>query len=404
MYEIWGFGSFFRAKERPNDVDIVIKYKKSGSKDLLYHLFYDFMQKAREAYRKEGYDDSRFPTPKDALSYCLSASREWKFHPDFDSKYELEFPSDEAMRASVISILDNWIEGITWNMIYKETVPIAAYTRDVLTRRVIQRDLPGIRVSPGGFVEVGERPPIWPDKLHLIWSKENPDVRKNLEKAFEQPNLHDTLLQDLQNISMQLEPLKVQLQKDEHVFRLLSASKIWFSNEKELESWIEDTEKSFKETLNEDQKVLLANTPEDFGDMTDKNKETIRQVLFRNSKYKEMPDDKLGELVESKRQELKAAHAKEEVLRNALYRLQDLKAKEKAGNELSEEQKIWRLTLDESITLWTLEKTNKKIADEKTIRQYLQDLGMKEDTIETIKHPGSTTWYNVKRKRHLRDV
>lgn len=72
VYEIWGFGSFFRAKERPNDVDIVVKYKKSGTSDLLYHLFHDYMEKAIETYRKEGYDDNRFPAPKDAwFTVCL---------------------------------------------------------------------------------------------------------------------------------------------------------------------------------------------------------------------------------------------------------------------------------------------------------------------------------------------
>lgn len=325
----------------------------------------------------------------------MSTLKEWKFRPDFNSKNEVKFPSDEALRSPIIGIFSNWIEGITWNMIYKEPVHVVAYNWDVLTRRVIQRGLPGINISPFGLVEIGEKPPIRADKLHLIWSKENPDVTKNMEKAFEQPNLHDTLLKDLQNISMQLEPLKVQVKQEEHIFRTLSESGLRFSDEKELDSWVEATEKSFKETLSEDQKVLFASAPGVFDGWTssiskdeyDKRKVAVRLMLFGDDRYKEMPDEKLGELVESKRNELKETIRQLEVFRTALKAIARWKRE-----KLYEVSWFAKWPMDSWIAMETLQNVRKDFVSEEKIRENLRILGLPEDRVLPEKGYGKTEY------------
>ena len=60
--EVWGFGSFFRLKESPQDLDLAIKYSRGD--DTLWRGFHEEMEKGiHMAWDKR----ADYPAPSDAL-------------------------------------------------------------------------------------------------------------------------------------------------------------------------------------------------------------------------------------------------------------------------------------------------------------------------------------------------
>jgi hypothetical protein len=126
IYEIVGFGSFFRLKERPGDVDLLIKYSNINS---IYDLFKQIMDNVVELYKE---DPEKFSMPIDALANYINVHRN-----------SLPFLSE------YVNVFCSWIENITWGMISRQYPQNLAYNYEDINKKSITKKFAQHKNSDG---------------------------------------------------------------------------------------------------------------------------------------------------------------------------------------------------------------------------------------------------------------
>jgi hypothetical protein len=178
--EVYGFGSFFRGKAQPRDVDLVLRCLLEDTAD--FQLFSTLLDKATY-----GGFSSDFSTPQAALLHV------------FDQHYSSLLPGVINVTAQR-RLFEEWIEGYTWGMLFDTTFHRQLTLRSAteIARRLIKRHLPNLNV------------PMWlsPDRpidkcglnagfAILVWSREKPDIRANVETALTQDQRQLSVLAEL---------------------------------------------------------------------------------------------------------------------------------------------------------------------------------------------------------------
>lgn len=168
VLEVRGFGSFFRGKTKPRDVDLVIR-RAGDTAD--FRLFSKLLDKATYGrYSRE------FSTPQAALLKV------------FDQHYSHFLPGMIDMTAQR-HLFEQWIEGYSWAMLYDTTIHrhITLRSSTEIARRLMKRHLPNVNIP----MWLGPKEPIEKCGLHagftvLVWSREKPDIQANVETALAQ--------------------------------------------------------------------------------------------------------------------------------------------------------------------------------------------------------------------------
>lgn len=162
--EIRGFGSFFRGKPNPHDVDLLIKA------DTRIHLpEFDSFIKFLEAIRYDDNLDPQFATPHDAIAELVSNGD----------------PRTKIIEGCDIERLKRWVAPYSWNMLRPQTMAAesAFDSPRGYTKRLIKSALPNINVLEFMMPDEGDK------LLGLrcgftvsVWSTERPDTAANLKE------------------------------------------------------------------------------------------------------------------------------------------------------------------------------------------------------------------------------
>ncbi|QDT24353.1 hypothetical protein [Gimesia chilikensis] len=201
--EILGFGSFFRGKRNPNDIDLIFRIPKE-------HLpeFDEFVQLLYEI-RNDWDLEERNANPHDAL---------------------VELRTNEDQRVanfsdSVFRKYLNWIKPYSWNMLrpndihqHNEIASPYAYSK-----RMIKMNLPKLNVvsylSPEE--EKMKRDGLRCGFVVSIWSKDSPDTVSNLKRLLSEECVVQNLARELAYFDVQISEVSAYKQLLEAEIELL---------------------------------------------------------------------------------------------------------------------------------------------------------------------------------------
>jgi len=179
--EVFGFGSFFRGKPGPGDVDLVIRCSNDTAD---FQLFSDLLH---EATYGEGPES--FPTPRDALLSVL------------DRRCGGCLPGMTDI-ARLRCLFERWIKGFSWAMLCDRlsrygSLPMST---DIATA-LMKRHLPGLNVAKWlGSKDTIEHCGLRTGFSVLVWSQDKPDIRSNVEIALAHDKRRPSVLADLANL------------------------------------------------------------------------------------------------------------------------------------------------------------------------------------------------------------
>ena len=179
--EVYGFGSFFRGKPGPGDVDLVIRRSDDTAE---FRLFSDVLHEA--AY---GEGPESFSTLGDAL---LSV---------FDRRCCGCLPGRTEI-TKLRCLFEQWIKGYSWAMLCDRLSRYGSLptSRDIATR-LMKRHLPGLNVAEWlDSKETIEHCGLRTGFSVLVWSQEKPDIRSNVEIALAHDKRRAIVLADLANL------------------------------------------------------------------------------------------------------------------------------------------------------------------------------------------------------------
>ena len=174
--EIRGFGSFFRGKPRPHDVDLLIKEDFRTKKPEFECLI--------KVLKRINYDwdlENQFQTPRDAIA---------------------ELVSTQDLRISEIADLDiellkRWISPYSWNMLRPQTMAAqsAFDSPRAYTNRMLKGELPNINVL--SFMGPSDGDKLLGMRCGFtvrVWSIENPDTKANLDELMTETSMRKNAL------------------------------------------------------------------------------------------------------------------------------------------------------------------------------------------------------------------
>lgn len=173
---VWGYGSYFRSKERPRDVDLDIVIDRSGPGFDLWRLLYDNFDEAAH-----GYDD-----PKVGIKRY------------FSRLYE----GEPGVRKSVQETIDLWLEGYTWSIFAKDhNFPPTA---EFILERVLTRGLPGVHIfkAMASLDEIKQSSKA--KEFVLVWDREHPDVEANVKASLGEDALSKRVAEETNTVRAQL--------------------------------------------------------------------------------------------------------------------------------------------------------------------------------------------------------
>lgn len=188
VLEIIGYGSFFRGKSSPKDVDLIFRCTRglcpgfAKFRELLRHICSDVQ------YQHD------FERPSDAI-----ASEHESRHCDTSA--------DRAPLAEEKALFAKWLEPYSWSMLFPKTFRDTPSWEDPFgfTRRLLRRELPNLNVShylyPGTTpAQMGLRAGV----TEVIWSRDEPDIRRNVLRSLEPERLTEKARLELENFNRQL--------------------------------------------------------------------------------------------------------------------------------------------------------------------------------------------------------
>jgi hypothetical protein len=189
VVEVHGFGSFFRGKSRPKDVDLFIRcHRRPVRED-----FARFLELVHVLRFGAGYEH-RFATPREAMhaTYCRHAG------PSLPGMEDEEFERGKFCE---------WLDGYSWNMLHPKTISdeVRVDAPEDYARRLIKRRLPNLNVLAFGSADE----PVTDEGLCCgfvvsLWSPERRDVAANLQELLRPERLMENTLRELRCFEMQL--------------------------------------------------------------------------------------------------------------------------------------------------------------------------------------------------------
>lgn len=176
--EVYGFGSFFRGKPDPGDVDLVFRRTDDIAE---FRLFSKLLH---EATYGEG--PGKFSTPQAALLSIL------------DRHCSGYLPGMDDM-ASLRCLFEQWITGFSWAMLCDRLSRYGSLPTSIdITMRLMKRHFPGLNVAtwlgPEGTIE---NCALRAGFSVLVWSRERPDIWSNVEIALAHDQRGPAVLADL---------------------------------------------------------------------------------------------------------------------------------------------------------------------------------------------------------------
>jgi predicted nucleotidyltransferase len=203
VLEIIGFGSFFRGKPRPNDVDLVLRVENSDRATELKRLV-DLVRSLRKDWDLQ----EKFESPSAAIS-------------------ELVMVKDQ--RVSDISDVDIdlflwWIDGYSWNMLFHQDY-VGGYdylSSHGISKRLIKASLPNLNV----VLFVGPKEPDKPVGLRCgftvsIWSQDRPDTSANLSEVLADTSVRENAARELAFFTEELAKISATVRLHEAEIELL---------------------------------------------------------------------------------------------------------------------------------------------------------------------------------------
>ncbi|MDA7980877.1 MAG: hypothetical protein MPJ50_19155 [Pirellulales bacterium] len=202
VLEIVGFGSFFRGKPRPKDVDLIFRIQRPDHTP----QFARFLTLLNKIQRSASYYVG-FETPKEAM---ITA------HRREDDTWLPGLEEGHVERAR----FGEWIDGHSWNMLRGKTIlrQMEVECPEYYVRRMVKRRLPNLNIAH--YVNPNETAPR-PSGLRCgftvsIWSEGAGDTESHLSNILSQENV-------VRNVTRELAYFDVQLPLVESQARLMWA-------------------------------------------------------------------------------------------------------------------------------------------------------------------------------------
>lgn len=349
--EIWGFGSLFRAKERPGDLDLLVKFSGHNPK---HDLFRNLMDKAMHRHNE-------FSTPQEALLQIIKQ----------------EISEDSAKE--LIPIFNGWLEGYTWNKVFDGFVPGISYSWERLTIRLLKQDVPRVSIHLTG---IEDKPHLNAESLVLVWSKKNPNLHDNIKQVLSPSKITDVIWKELENFDRQINTCNVESNVVQKVFKKLLDADPQITDYDEMRKWMtSEASASFPMLTKENLSKIILNVhmmfPEDSGIV----------FTFDQTKYRAKALEELKEIVEQRRLEVKESKWQLEVFRMALRQLGRLKRE-----RLHENDWYSKWTPKQWIAMMTLQDIPKQLVSEEKIRENLRKLDLPENRVFADKRFGKTEY------------
>jgi hypothetical protein len=187
--QIIGFGSFFRGKPQPKDVDIVIQHTKNDSAD------FKRFRRMLHAVRRDMKRRETFDTPQAALLDL------------FDEQREPMLPNCTDLMTEERAVFASWCEGISWNMLHPQTIAgqVEVEGPEFYAKRFIRRRLPNVNVVLFlGPAQTFEKTGLRTEVSVSIWSREQRNIHANLEWVLSPTHLQNRTVEELANFDRQV--------------------------------------------------------------------------------------------------------------------------------------------------------------------------------------------------------
>ncbi len=352
--EIWGFGSFFRLKDIPTDIDLVLKY---STRNPSYETFESILHKSLKLV-------STIESPKEAFTHV--------------AKQELAKGEFDTLMPA----FTQWIERFTWDIIFGGimSIPQAAINEETITKRVLVHELKGLQI----FKIVSMQQSLdWlnAESIHKVWDRAYPDAPANLGAILSPETVRATRIKEARNFARQIsshrQEYDILAMLISHIRALKSAS-------------------AGRENF---EKILSKKTAEKHPDMPKKTTDQIiRNITLARpneraippletpDEYQALSDPKIKECVEKKRLELKCVYKSVIVARKTLHHLYDLKSTPKT-------ERLQKFG-DDELTAWrVISDIPKKQVDEDAIRKTLRELRFPEEKVLERKGRGRYRYF-----------
>jgi hypothetical protein len=196
VIEIYGFGSFFRGKPRPQDVDLYLRCDRRPLRED-FERFLTLAHKLRftPTFQKQ------FATPQEAMHSV------YRRHdgPSLPGMEDEEFERGRFCE---------WLEGFSWNMLHPQTIvdELKVDAPEEYAKRLIKRRLPNLNiVTFGNATDSPSDEGLSCGFVVSVWSRERRDVAANLAELFSPETLQENTHRELRNFEVQLTVLKSQL-------------------------------------------------------------------------------------------------------------------------------------------------------------------------------------------------
>lgn len=193
--EILGFGSFFRGKQRPKDVDLLIRYARDHGR--AFGAFRAILEHVAQDVSNQ-YD---FDRP-------LAA-----FLAEYDRRHANMLPGLVSVDEER-DLFQRWLEPYSWPMLFPKTVADACAWDDPcgFTRRLLRRTLPNVNVAYFIFADMApEELGLRAGFTELIWSRDKPDIGTNILAALAPEKMFVNTQKDFRNFDRQLFRLRATL-------------------------------------------------------------------------------------------------------------------------------------------------------------------------------------------------
>lgn len=205
VLEIRGFGSFFRGKPRPSDVDLILRVQRPDHLPE-FDRFITLVKSVRYDWKLE----KRFPTPQEALDRLRSNG----------DKRCTEATDDEYRKFL------NWIEPYSWNMLRPDTIhkECSFEAPEDYAKRMVKRQLPNLNIV---MFQNPDDTEIRPVGLRcgftvLLWSTKFTDTAANLNSLLAEQTVVDNLQQEMAYFNVQIPKVEAQASLYDAEIELLS--------------------------------------------------------------------------------------------------------------------------------------------------------------------------------------
>lgn len=226
--EVFGFGSFFRGKASPKDVDLLVVYHAELTPEFAHFL------RLLEIIRKKTAFQGKYDTPKDALIAQL--------------RREAETGSPETSNVEEgVLLFESWLEKYSWSMHFPAAWydQLAVTNLEEFTRRLVRRHFANLNV-----VRYCRYNPDFDETIGLrcgfkvsVWNEDQTDIAVNLGHLLSSGTASQNARRDLEYFQVQLPviPAQVQVLCDE--IRLLLRTSMRSQKDHAL-CWLEEIGKS----------------------------------------------------------------------------------------------------------------------------------------------------------------